>query len=302
MAGMPYVHDRTQVSRVLDLVLNATTPAHVTPQHLENNGFPMPAAAQVWGFLRAMGLLDADGIPSDRWTAYRDADDPPSVLHEVIADRYAPLVDQVGAGAPTDAELETAVGSDQQEHAAHVVATFRALCRRAGIVARVPRGPVRPRREVLHDIGDLLRRSVDEFEQARRCLAHDLTRPAHVAAWNSFVALAFAQLADDDFAALRTSKHRAELSLDDLMRAVHGRELIRLLARHELVAADDGTVLDDVLRRRNDCAHPMPYEPDLAETATYLSSILSLSASLTEQTAPTAPEAPSTPPPPTTPR
>ena len=303
MVGMPYVHDPSQVARALDLVLKGTTPGRVTTQHLEANGFPLPAAAQVWGFLRALGLLEAGGIPTDLWCSYRDAPDPEAVLRETVTTRYAALVELVEAGAVSDAELEAHVGEEQDEHAAHVTATFRALCERAGITIRRQAQVGRSRREVLHDVSDLLRRSVDEFEQARRCLANDLTRPAHVAAWNSFVALGFVHLAAEDFARLRTSGRRSTLPLDDLMRAVHGGELIRLLVKHELVDTDDKETLDGLLRLRNDSAHPMGYTPDREATAAYLSAVLSVSARLSERAAAaTADAAPSTPPPPTTPR
>nr|MCW2727326.1 hypothetical protein [Aeromicrobium sp.] len=282
MAAMPFVQDVKHVARSLDLVLKATTPGTVTPQHLAENGLPEPGATQAWTFLRDIGFLDADGTPTERWIAYRDADDPKDVLRVVLDDIYAPLVELVEDGSPSDADLEPVVESgDEPGAAAQVVATFRSLCERAGIGHAAPVVATRPRRDVLHDVSDLLQRSVNEFEQARQCLAHDLTRPAHVAAWNSFVALAFAHFADDDFAVLRGSRRRASWTLDELMRAIHGAELVRLLVKHELVPADDQPVLDDLLRQRNDCAHPMPVVPDRAETAAYLSAILSLSSELT---------------------
>lgn len=294
MAGMPYVHDPKHVARALGLVLRATTPGTVTPEHLAENGFPEPAAAQVWTFLRDMGLLDPDGTPTDRWTRYRDADDPENVLRGVVEDVYAPLIELADDSSSSAADLEELVRSDgvtDPADAAVVVATFASLCERAGIAYGLPAVPARSRREVLHEVSDLLQRSVNEFEQARQCLAHDLTRPAHVAAWNSLVALAFSHLADDDFAKLRGSRRRASWTLEELMRAVHGAELIRLLVKHELVPAADRPVMEELLRQRNDCAHPMSFAPDRAETAAYLSAILSLSAALTGVEVPDAPAA-----------
>lgn len=300
MAAMPYVHDPKHVRRVLGLVANATTPGTVTIEHLEANGFRQPDAAQVRAFLCDLGLVGPDGRPTSRWAEYRDADEPAAVLAAAIREAYKPLLDATQDAAPSGADLEAVATADHPDHADLVVSTFKALGARAGIALSVPAALVRSRREVLHDVSELLQRSVTEFEQARQCLAHELMRPAHVAAWNSFAALAFAHLATDDFAPLRVNRRRATLPTAELVRIVHGGELVRLLIEHDLIHADDRAALDQLLRQRNDCAHPMAFEPDRTDTAAYLSSILSLSSRLTEATIGGA--APSTPPPPTTPR
>jgi hypothetical protein len=299
---MPYVHDVRHVARVLGFVANATTPGTVTAEHLAANGFPEPAGTQVWHFLHALGFVQSDGRPTDLWTGHRVADDRKKALGTAVRDVYAPLVELSEDGSSSDSDLEAVVTSDDPEHAGLVVATFKALAACAGIDLQPSASPLRSRREVLRDVSDLLQRSVTEFEQARQCLAYDLTRPAHVAAWNSFTALALAHLADNDFAALRVNRRRAALPLDELVRVVHGGELVRLVAEHQLVAADDKDLLGQMLRQRNDCAHPMSFEPDRTATAAYLSAILSLSAQLTDPAISTDSAAPSMPPPPTTPR
>lgn len=307
MAALPYVHDIKQVPRALDLVLRSTTPGTLVATHLVANGFSPEGADEALVFLRGLGLIDAEGRPTDRWTSYRDAEHPDEALQQIVRDVYAPLVELTDAGPVPEADLVARAAEHDGDAAPAVVATFTALCERAGIpltapTPEPPATPARSRREVLRDVSDLLQRSVDEFEQARRCMAGDLTRPAHVAAWNSFVALAFAQLADDDFAALRTSPRRASLGLSDLMRIVPSSELIRILVKHELVPADGKAVLDDLLRQRNDCVSPLPFSPDIGTTAAYLNAILGASAQVTGGRAATSGEAPSTPPPPTTPR
>ncbi|MCL3819444.1 DUF5343 domain-containing protein [Aeromicrobium wangtongii] len=305
MAALPYVHDVKDMSRLLGLVLKSTTPGTLVATHLVANGFTPSAADEAVVFLEGLGLIDAEGRPTDAWIAYRDAEQPADTLQQIVREAYAPLVELTDAGpVPQTDLLARADDTDGEADATAVVATFTALCERAGISLTAPApaaAPVRSRREVLHDVSDLMQRAVDEFEQARRCLAAELPRPAHVAAWNSFVALAFAQLADDDFSALRISPRRASLGVDELMRLVHGSELIRILVKHELVPAADKTALDDLLRQRNDCASPLPYTPDRATTATYLSAILGVSAQISGGTTSDA-AAPSTPPPPTTPR
>lgn len=296
MTALPHVHEAKHVGRILDLVQRATTPGTVSAAHLEANGFPAPAGAQVWAFLQGLGLVDDEGHPTDLWARYRDAAEPAGVLGDIVRAVYAPL-------------LEAVAGGTDDEHPDLERATFTALCERAGIASTPSPDPVagerntagRPRREVLRDLSDLLQRSVDEFEQARRCLTHDLPRPAHVAAWNSFVSLAFAQLADDDFARLRTSPRRASVSVDELLRIVQGSELIRLLIEHELVPAADKGTFDQLLSRRNDCAQPTSVVPDQRSTAAYLNAILGIAAQVTG-TDVSELEAPSTPPPPTTPR
>ena len=284
MTGMPYVLDGRDVRRVLRLVERGTMPSAVTTKHLVANGIPEDDAERVRALLESLGFIGGDGVPTSTWVGYRESDDRADVLADAVRDAYGPLLD----GALADDDLARVVaehGDVPAEAVQHVLCTFRALRELTDL-----RGPARtsgaaaapPRRAVVGHISRLMQVSIAEFDTARVCLQHDLTRPAVVWAWNSFAALAFAHLAGDDFAVLRTSGRRAQLDPVELMRKVDGAELIELLVVGGQIGAADRKVLEQLLARRDDCAHPVLPAPDRDEAAAYLSSVLAQSALLTQ--------------------
>jgi hypothetical protein len=283
MAGMPYVEDERDVRRVLRLVERGTMPSTVTIKHLAANGIPERDAEHVRALLESLGFVGADGVPTSAWVGYRESDDRADVLAEAVRRAYGPLLDEELA----DDELARVVaeqGDVPGDAVQHVLCTFTALRGladlRAPSRAGAPSAPAR--RAVVGHISRLMQVSVAEFDTARVCLLNDLTRPAVVWAWNSFAALAFAHLADDDFAVLRTTGRRARLDPVELMRKVDGAELIELLVVGGQIGAADRTVLEQLLTRRDDCAHPVLPAPDRDEAAAYLSTVLAQSALLTQ--------------------
>lgn len=288
MTGMPYVTDERDVRRVLRLVERGTMPSAVTSRHLVANGIPEQDAEHVRDLLAALGLISTDGVPTPTWVGYRVSDDRADILAEAVRQAYEPLLDD--ALADDDRARIVAESGDVPDDAVeHVLCTFAALrdlCDLqvpAGTAASTAGGSATPRRRaVVGHISRLMQSSIAEFDTARVCLQHDLTRPAIVWAWNSFAALAFAHLADDDFAILRTSGRRAQLDPVELMRKVDGAELIELLVVGGQIGAADRAVLEQLLTRRDDCAHPATPAPDRDEAAAYLSSVLAQSALLTQ--------------------
>lgn len=286
MATMPYVKDPAVARRALRLVERSTMPADVSVKHLAANGFAGEDAKRVRGFLQALGLVSPNGSPTPTWVGYRESDDRAAILAEAVRTAYAPLFDR---GDPTSASLEelTALvgraGGVPPDTCDLVASTFKALCDSSGLTSEQPPRPgPRERQAVVQEISRLLKASVEEFETARVCLRAGLLRPAFVAAWNSYAAMAFAHLSERDFAAFRTGPRRAGLDVADLLRKVNGTELIELLLAQDLISPDDRIVLEHLLRQRNDCAHPTPYEPSREEAAIYLSAVLGQASVLTE--------------------
>ncbi|MFC5678811.1 DUF5343 domain-containing protein [Aeromicrobium endophyticum] len=284
MTAIPYVTDVRDVRRVLRLVERGTMPSAVTTKHLIANGIPEHDAAHVRGLLESLGFVGADGVPTPAYVGYRESDDRAEVLADAVRRAYGLLLDD----EPSDEALARLVAEhgDVSADAAHqVLSTFAALRELADLQtpAAASIEAVTPqRRAVVGHISRLMQASIAEFDTARVCLQHDLTRPAVVWAWNSFAALAFAHLADDDFAVLRTSGRRAQLDPVELMRKVDGAELIELLVVGGQIGAADRAVLEQLLCRRDDCARPATPAPDRDEAAAYLSSVLAQSALLTQ--------------------
>ncbi|MCL8250541.1 DUF5343 domain-containing protein [Aeromicrobium fastidiosum] len=281
MSGMPYVRDARDVRRVLRLVERGTMPSTVTARHLVANGIPQDDADCVRELLESLEFVTAAGVPTSVWVGYRESDDRSSVLAEALRTAFGPLLD--AADDDARARVIAQVGDVRPEDVPSVLSTFTALCELSDDGTDSPvAATARQRRAVVSHISRLLQTSIAEFETARVCLQHDLTRPAIVAAWNSLAALAFAHLADDDFAILRTSGRRAGLGADELMRRVDGAELIELLVVAERVGGDDRVVLERLLAERDECAHPVPPAPDRDQTAAYLNAVLAQASQLTE--------------------
>jgi hypothetical protein len=283
MTAMPYVIDVRDVRRVLRLVERGTMPSAVTTKHLVANGIPEHDAEHVRSLLESLGFVGPDGVPTPSYVGYRESDDRAEVLAEAVRRAYAPLIDD----EPSDDALAGLVaehGDVPADAVPQVLSTFAALRELADLQApAASTGASAPqRRVVVGHISRLMQASIAEFDTARVCLQNDLTRPAVVWAWNSFAALAFAHLADDDFAILRTSGRRAQLDPVELMRKVDGAELLELLVVGGQIGAADRAVLEQLLCRRDDCARPATPAPDRDEAAAYLSSVLAQSALLTQ--------------------
>ena len=283
MSGMPYVSDVRDVRRVLRLVERGTMPSTVTAKHLTANGIPEADADRVRELLESLDLVTSEGVPTPVWVGYRESDDRPAVLGEAMRAAYAPLIETGSKEPDALAQLVSEQGDVPDDVVPQVVSTFLALCELSEHRTDSPVSPVaRQRRAVVSHISRLLQTSISEFDTARICLQHDLRRPAVVAAWSSYAALAFAHLADDDFAILRTSARRATLDADDLMRRVSGAELIEFLLVAELIGPADRSVLECLLHERDDCARPSPADPDRDQVADYLSRVLAQSDQLTQ--------------------
>ncbi|KAA1376387.1 DUF5343 domain-containing protein [Aeromicrobium fastidiosum] len=282
MSDLPYVSDVRDVRRALRLVERGTMPSTVTAKHLAANGIPEDDADRVRELLESLDFVTSAGVPTPVWVGYRESDDRPGVLGEAMRATYAPLLEAGSTEPDALAQLVTEQGDVPGDVVPQVVSTFLALCELSEHLTDSPVSPVaRQRRAVVSHISRLLQTSISEFDTARVCLQHDLRRPAVVAAWSSYAALAFAHLADDDFAILRTSARRATLDADDLMRRVSGAELIELLLVAELIGPADRAVLECLLHERDDCARPSPADPDREQVADYLSRVLAQSDQLT---------------------
>jgi hypothetical protein len=283
MSSLPHTVDPAAVPRLLRLVQNTTTPGRVTVDHLRSNGFGVAEAPHHIGLLRALGFIDKQGRPTTRWTIYSDRSVASAELTKALHDSFAPVFsafDDV-ARQPDEAisEVVSAATAYGPVHVRQTVETFRALCASTLPGPELaPAGLPRERRVVLREQAALAALGNSEFESAQRCVDSGLSRPAHVAAWSGYVAFALMRLSNDDFIAVRRVRPAWKgATAEDLAARTPGRQVIDLLAALDLIAPAEEFELAELLQRRNDCAHPVRFEPSLDDASAYVDELLTRS-------------------------
>lgn len=278
MKGMPHTTEPSSIPLVLRTIRSATTPRRVTGQHLEANGLTKGEGPHMVGLLRAMGFVDAAGVPTRLWHEYQQTDGSQRLLAEALRAAYAPLFDSLDTPekVPPDrlGTIVREVTGYSQHHADQTVESFRVLCDRADFSRRRVADPAPPVAQIRFTIETRisgLARLAEGLEEARACIDHGLPRPAYVSAWNGYVALALTFLSAADFAAIREIRPSWKVtSIEDLSMKTSGAELLRMLAELDLTAGDMADLLPLLLQSRNDCAHPTSFRPTAAEANDYV--------------------------------
>jgi hypothetical protein len=115
----------------------------------------------------------------------------------------------------------------------------------------------------------------DLFRQALRCIEHSLYRAAHVLAWAGLMDFFEEKLAKDQFKKLAQSKPNWKLkSIEDLRDLGSDFQVVEVLRELGLCSKIEEKALKGLLNRRNECAHPTDYYPQLNETLGYISETL----------------------------
>jgi hypothetical protein len=115
----------------------------------------------------------------------------------------------------------------------------------------------------------------DMMRQALRCAENGLYRAAHVMAWAACMDYIEEKLSADNMVKLRAV--RPHWPGDDIHEmAEHSSEyqLVETLRAVGLATKNETKALLDLLRRRNECAHPTGYLPQVNETLGYIAEIL----------------------------
>lgn len=111
----------------------------------------------------------------------------------------------------------------------------------------------------------------DMLRQALRCIEVGIFRGAHVLAWAAMADFCQRHAARDSFAALNAKYEKWKLkSLDDLRDNVGEYNLIEGLFGVELITKSEKKSLHALLNKRNECAHPTDYFPDLNQSLGYV--------------------------------
>jgi hypothetical protein len=123
------------------------------------------------------------------------------------------------------------------------------------------------------------------FRQALRCVEQELYRAAHVLAWAGFMDFLEEKLASDGLVKLRAMYTSwAASSLDELRENVVEYQLIVAANKLGLCSRAEMKAFHGMLSKRNECAHPSDYYPDINGSLGYISELMSRIATLQPKT------------------
>jgi hypothetical protein len=113
------------------------------------------------------------------------------------------------------------------------------------------------------------------FRQALRCVEHGLFRAAHVMAWSGCIDFLEERLATDGFKKLRAARPKWNLkSTEDLREQYTEYAIIEASTVSGLCNKNEKKALHGLLSKRNECAHPSSYSPELNDTLGYITELI----------------------------
>lgn len=113
------------------------------------------------------------------------------------------------------------------------------------------------------------------LRQSLRCAEAELYRAAHVMAWAGFMDFMEEKMASDKLGKLASVRPKwPTKSLEDLRETVNEYQLIEATRDLGLCGKNEVKALHGLLNKRNECAHPSEFFPDLNETLGYIAEVL----------------------------
>ncbi|MBW3589528.1 MAG: hypothetical protein KY429_08935 [Actinobacteria bacterium] len=124
-------------------------------------------------------------------------------------------------------------------------------------------------------LGSLNVRQDDLMRQALRCVENELYRAAHVMAWAAFMDFLEEKLESDGLVKLKNLRPNWKgKDMAEMREYVTERALLETTQPLGLCTKNEMKALISLLDRRNECAHPSKYFPQLNETLGYISELL----------------------------
>src|ERR1700726_2810889 len=112
----------------------------------------------------------------------------------------------------------------------------------------------------------------DMFKLAVRCIDVEVFRAAHVLAFAAFIDYLHEIAARDDFAALNSAREKWNVvSIEDLRERFADYNFIEGLEAAKLITKTERKAFHGLLARRNECAHPSDFYPDMNQSLGYVS-------------------------------
>lgn len=126
-------------------------------------------------------------------------------------------------------------------------------------------------------LGRLTLRQDDLIRQALRCAEEALFRAAHVMAWAGFVDFLYEKLGSDGLVKLRAARPKwTGKDIWEMSETLNERQFVDACQPIGLADKNEVKRMVSLLDRRNQCAHPTSYYPDLNMTLGYVSEVLHL--------------------------
>jgi flagellar biosynthesis chaperone FliJ len=115
----------------------------------------------------------------------------------------------------------------------------------------------------------------DLFRQSIRCAEQQLYRASHVMAWAAFMDFLEVKIASKGFPALHIAypSWSACKTVEDLRENVVEFQLVEAAQKLNLCSKTQKKALHGLLNKRNECAHPSDFYPELNETLGYISEV-----------------------------
>lgn len=115
----------------------------------------------------------------------------------------------------------------------------------------------------------------DLIKQALRCIEHKLFKASHVLAWAGMADYLEVWLISDPKSNLELRYPKWNISsIVTLRESTNEFQVITALRKCEIIAKDEEHALQGLLKRRNMCAHPTDYLPDLNMTLGFIAEII----------------------------
>ena len=125
------------------------------------------------------------------------------------------------------------------------------------------------------DLKGLSLKQDDLFRQALRCVEQELFRAAHVMSWAAFMDFLEEKIAAKGFKTLHGlyPNWSNYTTVEDLREHVNEFQLIGCAEKLGLSTKTQTKALKGLLNKRNECAHPSDYYPELNESLGYISEL-----------------------------
>ena len=129
--------------------------------------------------------------------------------------------------------------------------------------------------ETYKELGQLSLRQDELFRQALSCLEGRLFRAAIVMAWAGFMDYLEEKIESDNFNELRKVRANWPIkTIEDLREHVPEYQVVEACKDIGLCSRNEVRALLGLLNKRNECAHPSNYFPDLNECLGFISEVL----------------------------